>query len=291
VLRFGILILFFLTGCVTSLSQLHQIEPKGTPFQTYLAGEYLSFADSEADQYDWFESAHFAKKGLKLAKGADVEPEDLAQWDIPAEVLPTMVQAREYLIQTLTPEMKNDHPKETAHAEFLFDCWVEQQEENWQAEDISYCRENFYTTLDALYNFGGGPDVPLLKAEEAAPAPVVCSAECNHTTEKRTVYFDFDKYTLNDRTKRTVSDVISKLKDVTKYEVTLNGYADRVGPEDHNMELSKRRATAIKKALVAGGINADSITIFAFGELHGLVETKDNVPEKENRAVEFVIEK
>jgi len=48
--------------------------------------------------------------------------------------------------------------------------------------------------------------------------------------------------------------------------IAVTGYADRAGPEDYNMALSRRRAQAGRNALVAGGISADRITIAGRGE-------------------------
>jgi OOP family OmpA-OmpF porin len=287
VFRFSFLIaLLCVTACVSSLVKLQKSDQKGSPFQIALSNEYLIFSESEADQYDWFESSYFAKKGLKLAKGEDVQPEDLTKWDLPEDVLPTIKQAREYLVQALNDGAKKDHPEEAARAQLLFDCWVEQQEENWQIEQITYCRENFYNMLDRLYAFEN-PDAPDPRAEVPMPEekPVV-----KRPPQKRVVYFSTDKFALDDKAKRAVSSIAAELRGVNKYEITLNGYADSVGTDDHNMQLSKKRADTIKKAFLDAGIKSDLITVFAFGETHGLVESPDGVAKRANRAVEIVLD-
>jgi OOP family OmpA-OmpF porin len=295
-----LILLFFVTACSSNLVQLQKIKPTGNEYQNLLAQQYLEFAEAEADQYDWSDSSYFATKGLKSAKGENVEPENLRYRNINDEYLPILEQAKEYLLSTLDDKMKAKHPKEAAKAQFFFDCWVEQQEEGWQDSHITYCREKFYTTLDNLYelaeidkNGGKADDSDFADLSEE----LLSKKEQNEikrskdgASEKHKLYFDFDSSVITDKTRQKINKVTKRLQDVGAYEITLNGYADRAGDEDYNMELSKKRAEAVKKELVSKGISEKSITIFAFGEVHGLVETPDNVREKENRVVQVVLE-
>ncbi|MDB2415526.1 OmpA family protein, partial [Rickettsiales bacterium] len=96
---------------------------------------------------------------------------------------------------------------------------------------------------------------------------------------------------LDDKSMNVINMVAEKLKSEEEYSIILNGYADRMGAEDYNLKLSKRRAMAVKKALVAAGLDADSIMVFAFGEFEGRLATKDGISSRENRLVEIVIER
>lgn len=285
-LRIIIIASLLLTGCISSLVQLQQAEPMGTPFQTYLAREYLDFAEAEADQYDWFNSAHFARKGLKATNGIDVMPEPLVEWDLEEDVFPILEQARTLLLKALTPEVKRNHAKDAARAQFMFDCWVEQQSEGWQTDHIAYCRENFYATLDKLYSISA-PDQKVEVPSAASPA-IEGSAPVK--TQKRMVYFDSGKFTISDKSKKVLSAITSELKKANKYEIVLNGYADKVGKEDANMTLSKKRVDAVKKSLVQAGINPDLITVIAFGSENSIVDTDKGAPEQQNRVVEIVVD-
>ena len=117
-------------GCSTySLQELRQATPAGTPFQTALAHLYMDFAAQEEKDYDWISSWHFADKGLLAVYGKDTAPEDLKDWDIPAEHIEALTKARAALVAALTPENEKANPELAAKAQFNFDCWVEQQEE------------------------------------------------------------------------------------------------------------------------------------------------------------------
>ncbi len=277
-----LLMLLLLGGCTTSLAQLQKIEPNGSSFQIYLAREYLDFAEAEADQYDWSDSSHFARKGLKAAKGLDVAPENIADRDLPEDSQEILTQARESLMQTFDAGAITKDPKQAARAQFMFDCWVEQEEESWQVDHIAYCRENFYSTLDKLFNLTS-PDVDLSPEE-----PVEDEVRLQEKESKPYIYFDSGSSKLNEAAKKAVSDIIAELKDSKGFTITLNGYADKVGSSDANMQISKKRAQAVKKAFTDSGFDEKSITIFAFGEIQGGAGKK---PDQQGRMVEVVVEK
>ena len=49
-------------------------------------------------------------------------------------------------------------------------------------------------------------------------------------------------------------------------QVSIGGYADPRGTEQHNQGLSERRVNAIRDALVKAGVSSDKIQTSAFGE-------------------------
>ena len=74
--------------------------------------------------------------------------------------------------------------------------------------------------------------------------------------------------------------------------IQLEGHADTRGTEPHNLELSERRAGAIKKRLVEElGIDADQVEIMGIGSSHPLVPTGDKATQGPNRRVEVRVVK
>src|SRR3546814_7413405 len=71
-----------------------------------------------------------------------------------------MSQGRERLMPMRDSGARESKPQLAAHAQGSFDCWVEQQEENHQPDDIAACRGEF---LEAM--------AELEKQPEPAPAP------------------------------------------------------------------------------------------------------------------------
>jgi outer membrane protein OmpA-like peptidoglycan-associated protein len=73
-------------------------------------------------------------------------------------------------------------------------------------------------------------------------------------------------------------------------EIVVAGHADRVGSSSSNLNLSRRRAEAVKAALVERGVPAVLISTEAYGEGRLLVETADGVAEPQNRSVYYYME-
>jgi outer membrane protein OmpA-like peptidoglycan-associated protein len=71
--------------------------------------------------------------------------------------------------------------------------------------------------------------------------------------------------------------------------VEIVGHADRKGSSRFNLALSRRRAAAIKAALVRRGVPERVITVDAVGEDRPIVPTADGVAEAQNRFVTVMI--
>ena len=143
--------LLLVSACSTySLEELRHTVPRGSAFQRELAKLYMNFADSEEKDYDWRNSWYFADKGLLAAYGKDVSPEDLENWNLSGDALAHLEKSRADLLAALTPEVLETRPEIAARAQFNFDCWVEQQEENSQEDDIEACRDGFVRALAKL---------------------------------------------------------------------------------------------------------------------------------------------
>jgi len=70
----------------------------------------------------------------------------------------------------------------------------------------------------------------------------------------QSVYFEFDKYNLDEKQANTVVDFI-KSTDSTRIEsVQIFGYTDDIGKEAYNFKLSSNRANTIKEKLTQSGI-------------------------------------
>lgn len=289
--RLSILLLTLTTTACQgySLHELRRITPQGTPFQSVLALKYLEFASAEEKEYDWWDSMYFADKGLMAAYGKDVAPEDLATRDIAEDKRPDLEAARSALIAQLTAENLEKKPQVAGEAQFYFDCWVEQQEEAWQVEDIDYCRDNFEERLAILQQ----PPEPEPVAEappEAAPQTAPEQPEVP-IVSSYLVYFGWSRVVLDTKAIATINDVVEELNTMEPpYTVTINGHTDTSGGTAYNLTLSKTRAENVRRALIARGIDSRAISVYGFGETDPAVPTPDNVQEPANRRVEIFLD-
>jgi OOP family OmpA-OmpF porin len=267
--------LLWLASCTTAkLEELRQISPHGTLFQIALAREYLAFSESEATQYDWIDSYHFADKGLRAAYGQDVAPESPEAWDIPAQSLPELQAAFTELNTLLNDSAKNvkeAKPDITARAQYFYDCWVEQQEEAWQLDDIAECKDGFHAAMQDLGNQG-----------DVTPSAPRSTAYM--------LFFDFNEAILTAEGQRVLMHVVDDRAQAPDLDVVLHGHTDTSGKEGYNLTLSEKRAQAVRRFLIKGGIPAAKISYYAFGETDLRVTTEDGVKEPANRRVEIFLE-
>ena len=125
------------------------------------------------------------------------------------------------------------------------------------------------------YTFGTAPMVA------AAAAPVA-------SARTFLVFFDWDKADLTDRARQVIGEAASaRGAGVTRIEV--NGFTDRSGPADYNMQLSQRRANAVAAELIRRGVPRNEVVTRGFGEENNLVPTADGVREPQNRRVEIIL--
>ena len=120
-------------------------------------------------------------------------------------------------------------------------------------------------------------------------APVVAAAAAPVASARTfLVFFDWSKADLTDRARQIIGEAASaRGQGVTRIEV--NGFTDRSGPADYNMQLSLRRANAVAAELVRRGVPRNEIVTRGFGEENNLVPTADGVREPQNRRVEIIL--
>ena len=135
-------------------------------------------------------------------------------------------------------------------------------------------------------NFNHSLLVGLRYAFNAAPA--VAAAAPVAAARTFLVFFDWSKADLTDRARQIIGEAASaRGAGVTRIEV--NGFTDRSGPADYNMQLSIRRANAVAAELVRRGVPRNEIVTRGFGEENNLVPTADGVREPQNRRVEIIL--
>ncbi len=263
-----------LAACASDIDRVRTAEGTGSPFTRALTQEYRDLSAFEADEmYDWTDAKHFARKGLLAGEGEVVQPEDLGNWDLPGDRVDELTAARAKLVGLLDAGARDRVPEAAARAQTRFDCWVEQQEENHQADHIAACRDQFFASLAEL--------------EEAAP---VAAQPVAVQPETFVAYFDFDKSNVRPDAAQVIDEAIAAAKAGGTPSISVIGHADRAGPEDYNLALSLRRADAVREHLINNGIAAEQITVSGRGEAEPAVPTDDGVPEQRNRRVEIIVQ-
>lgn len=114
------------------------------------------------------------------------------------------------------------------------------------------------------------PQLPKCQIEEkaaAAPAPAPLVTEPEKISFSADALFDFDKAILKPEGKMALDIFADKLRNISYDLIIAVGYADRIGSDEYNKQLSMRRAEAVKNYLVkTKGISPDRIFTDGKGE-------------------------
>lgn len=106
----------------------------------------------------------------------------------------------------------------------------------------------------------------------------------------KNIFFDVDKDSIKSTSKPTLDNAVKVLKDFPKVKVEISGHTDSSGDHDHNVDLSKRRADAVKKYLVDKGIDAARITTRGAGPDEPIADNKTSAGKAKNRRIEFKLQ-
>lgn len=296
--------IFLFSACSGLLSHsevdaLNEAEAVGSAFTQKLAQEYRDFANYEQDEmFDYADALHFARKGLMAAEGDVVLPEPLENWRIDDEYIGELNTQRTRLMTTFDKGARELVPSEAGFAQFSYDCWIEQQEESWQKDDIAACRNQFMSAMTDL-ELALKDSMPEIVEAPANDTIIMREQPVEQSTTgfipineaMFLVFFDFDKNKVETSGLEVIDAVAAEIQgrnDITA--VVITGHTDTSGADAYNQRLSKRRANSAKAALVARGVSADIIRIDAMGEKKQLVDTPNNTREPANRRAEIRFE-
>ncbi len=105
----------------------------------------------------------------------------------------------------------------------------------------------------------------------------------------QTIHFAYDSYILDDSNKAILQANTQILKDKSSIKVQVEGHCDVRGGIQYNLALGEKRANAVKKFLIDGGIAADRLSIISFGKEKLLDPSDSEAAGAKNRRATFVI--
>ncbi|HWB75334.1 MAG TPA: OmpA family protein [Nannocystaceae bacterium] len=103
------------------------------------------------------------------------------------------------------------------------------------------------------------------------------------------VFFDVNKDSIKPESKTKLDEAVAALKKHSSVRVEVSGHTDSTGNRDHNMNLSQRRADAVKKYLVDNGIDTTRIETRGAGPDEPLDTNATKKGRSQNRRIEFRI--
>lgn len=254
-----------------NVDAVQKLPVTGGEFNKSLHQEYVKLAADEKAQGDWRDAAYFLRRAEAAARGEKVLPQPIAERDLAADKVTELSKARIDLLSALDAGGREKAPVMAAKAQAAgFDCWMEQQEEGHQPDDIAACKKAFDENLTGVK-----------KALEKKPEPVA------EKPQVFVVYFKTGASVLDPNAASVLQAVADAYKKSPTVTVVIAGHTDTAGADTANILLSQKRAERVADQLVKLGIKAESMALEAYGEQQLAVPTKNNVPELKNRRVEI----
>ena len=267
-----------ISACGGRLGQVEKMESKGTAFQQALFSDYIALSKSEYGEGDYTDSDRFADKAAVAAAGDTPAPYDPANWKIPTNRQAVMAGAHSRLVAALTPAAMDKVPGPLSRAQSSFDCWVQEQEENFQPDHIAACQAAFVEAMGEV-DAAMKPKV-MAKAPAPAPAPVMAPEP-----KTWTINFGFDSDALPADAAAKTNAAIAYVSKFKRPKITVAAHTDTSGTVEYNDALAERRLENVVNMAVDSGMLPKMVIMRNYGETKPLVSTGDGVRNAANRRV------
>ncbi|MCB0597695.1 MAG: OmpA family protein [Lewinellaceae bacterium] len=139
---------------------------------------------------------------------------------------------------------------------------------------------------------GAKMDKQAQKIEEEIPGATVERVEDAIVItfdETSGVYFETNKYNINNASQQTLNKLVAVFKEYPETNILVVGHTDSVGAEDYNMTLSKNRATSVTNYLINNGISRSRLTTDWFGETQPIQDNSTSEGRAKNRRVNIAV--
>jgi peptidoglycan-associated lipoprotein len=106
--------------------------------------------------------------------------------------------------------------------------------------------------------------------------------------QQRSVYFEFDSYTIPEQYRSLVEMHANYLRGNTQQRIRIEGHADARGGSEYNLALGQRRSEAVSRMMGLLGVNAGQIEAISFGKERPRALGNTEADYAENRRADIV---
>jgi outer membrane protein OmpA-like peptidoglycan-associated protein len=103
------------------------------------------------------------------------------------------------------------------------------------------------------------------------------------------VLFDFGQATLTANARDKLAAIAGVLMEYDGVTLRLDGHTDNIGSAVYNLDLSRRRAAAVREYLLSQGVPAANVTAAGLGEAKPVASNETAEGRQKNRRVEMLI--
>jgi peptidoglycan-associated lipoprotein len=123
------------------------------------------------------------------------------------------------------------------------------------------------------------------------PPPTTTTEEELFSQNVKDIYFGYDKSDVGSDQQSALQGDIAFLKQHPNIHFTVEGHCDERGSTEYNLALGDSRASAVKNALMQGGVGADSVKIISYGKEKPFCTESTEQCWQQNRVGHFVYQK
>jgi OOP family OmpA-OmpF porin len=270
-----------------------ELDANGIAFMNGLHAGYVDLSKARSAAHDPFDGEHFNHKARHAARRSQIDVDWVMDRKLSAADAAELSAAAERLRTAFDKGGRSLAPQDSATAQVSYDCWIEAAERvkigtiSAGSDDVTRCKQAF---ADAIAKVEAVANLSLTEmARKAAPAPAAAPQAAMAAPKPFITYFAFDSDILGAGTMQIIDDAVATADKLGIVDFSVTGHADRAGPEAYNLDLSLRRANAVRDALIERGVKSSGISVAGRGEAEPAVPTADGVREPANRRVEIIL--
>ena len=109
--------------------------------------------------------------------------------------------------------------------------------------------------------------------------------------QQRSVYFEFDSYTVPEQYRSLVEMHASYLTGNSQQKIRVEGNADARGGAEYNLALGQRRSDAVARMMTLLGVNSNQIEAISFGKERPRALGNTEADYAENRRADIVYQR
>jgi OOP family OmpA-OmpF porin len=121
----------------------------------------------------------------------------------------------------------------------------------------------------------------------AAPPPTPSlQKKLNEVLSHASIEFDSNTTTMTPRSRATLDQLITQLRQAPRTAIEIGGHTDKYGASDYNLQLSRRRAEAVRHYFISHGLT-NQFTAVGYGASRPLSVAQTRAGLQHNRRIEL----
>jgi len=137
------------------------------------------------------------------------------------------------------------------------------------------------------------PKAPSLQANPSLAVPILAEApssslqkKLNEILSRSSIEFESNTTTMTPRSLATLDQLIDQLRHAPRTAIEIGGHTDKYGEPDYNLQLSRRRAEAVRRYFIRHGLTNQS-TAVGYGASRPLSVAENRAGLQRNRRIEL----